>query len=309
MARDFRQLTWDAVLEDDCRQLVRLAVREDLERQYDWTTISLVPQPAQGKAAVVSRQPGVVSGLQAAAVAIDEMEAELTWEPRLEEGASIAPGDVLAVLQGSARDLLTAERLVLNLLGRLCGIATLTSQYVAAVAGTGARLYDTRKTTPGWRRLEKLAVRHGGGANHRAGLYEAVLIKDNHLAFGAEGVAGQRFSPGEAVTRARQFLREMLGDDPRAEMIVEVEVDSLDQLTAVLPAEPDLVLLDNMPPEVLRQAVALRDAAGSQAELEASGGIQLATIRAVAESGVERISVGALTHAAVTLDVGLDWQS
>ena len=299
MRRDFAQVEWDRQTEDDCRQLVRLAVREDLSREQDLTTLSLVPQEARGAAAIVARKPGLAAGLAAARTALDEMQADLTWTPNLRDGDPLENGTELARLQGSVRDLLTCERTILNFLGRLCGVATLTRQYVSAVAGTKARIYDTRKTTPGWRRLEKYAVRLGGGTNHRTGLFDAVLIKDNHLA-----QAG--LNPREAVEQARRFLLSA-GYADTALPIVEIEVDTLDQFRLVLPVRPDIVLLDNMSLEQLREAVALRDRVAPQVELEASGGIQLSTIRGVAETGVERISVGALTHSATNLDLGLDW--
>ena len=309
MQHDFTQMTWNAEVEADCRRIVRLAVAEDLDRAYDWTTLSLAPQGATASAAVVARQAGVIAGLEVARVALDEMDIAADWQAMVEDGTQVAAGTTVASISGSARDLLTSERILLNLIGRLSGIATLTSRYVAAIAGTGAAIYDTRKTTPGWRRLEKYAVRCGGGRNHRTGLFDAVLIKDNHLALGRQRQgSGGGYSPAEAVRMARAFLREHLAGDPRAEsMIVEVEVDTLAQLAEVLSASPDIVLLDNMPPDMLRQAVALRDGAGSTAELEASSGINLQTVRAVAERGVERISSGALTHSAVCMDVALDW--
>lgn len=307
MAKEFATITWDARLEDDCRQLVRLAVREDLDRGFDWTTLALVAEGTRGRADVVAREAGVVAGLCAVPVILDEMDVSVQWRPQCEDGDAIAETTVLAGVEGEARDLLSCERLLLNLLGRLSGVATLTRRYVDAVAGTGAKIYDTRKTTPGWRRLEKYAVHCGGGANHRTGLFDAVLIKDNHLAVGSQ--SDRPMSPREAVQRAQRFVEEMLpeGNAPDS-VIIEVEVDTLEQLADVLPAEPDIVLLDNMPPEVLRQAVALRDGRAPQVQLEASGGINLSTIRAVAECGVERISVGALTHSAVSLDVALDWR-
>lgn len=310
-AVDFAQLEWSPRLEEDVRRLVRLAVEEDLDAAYDWTTVGLVPPGAVAQAHVVARQAGVVAGLPALAVVLDEMETAVQVELRARDGDLVAAGQSLAVVKGPARDLLTCERTLLNLLGRLSGIATLTRRFVEAVAGTRARIYDTRKTTPGWRRLEKYAVRCGGGRNHRLGLYDAVLIKDNHLALGA--MAGTHaFGPAEAVRRIRQFLAQQaqapaLPGSPRRELLVEVEVDTLDQLRQVLPEKPDLVLLDNMPPEILRRAVALRDEGGWPTELEASGGVQLSTVRAIAETGVERISVGSLTHAACSLDVALDW--
>jgi len=303
--RDFRQIVWDEAVEDDCRQLVRLAVREDLERKYDWTTVALVDHVAHGRAAVVARQAGVVAGLPAARVVLEEMAPSVTWLTTVEDGAVVLPGQTLATMEGPARNLLTCERIVLNFLGRLCGVATLTAKYVAAVSGTQARVYDTRKTTPGWRRLEKYAVRCGGGHNHRLGLFDAVLIKDNHLALGASSPA-DRYTPVEAIARARELLAQATSDAAR-DMIIEIEVDTLEQLTAVLPAQPNIVLLDNMTTDQLRQAVAIRNQLAPAVELEASGGINLNTIAAVAATGVERISSGALTHSAIALDVGLDW--
>jgi nicotinate-nucleotide pyrophosphorylase (carboxylating) len=304
MNRDFTQWEWNAQVADDCRQIVRLAVREDLERLFDWTTLALAPQGAQGKANVVARESGVVAGLRAIETAVDEMQLDAVWTARKADGDSVSPGDVVGEIAGDTRDLLTGERTLLNLLGRLSGVATQTRRFVDAAAGTAARVYDTRKTTPGWRRMEKYAVRCGGGFNHRTGLFDAVLIKDNHL---AQGKIAE--TPAAALEQARQFVREMLQDESKfAQMIFEVEVDTLAQLDAVLPAGPDLVLLDNMTPGELREAVARRDAVNPAVELEASGGVNLATIRAIAESGVERISAGALTHSAVSLDFGLDWE-
>jgi len=307
MSTEFPQLEFDAEAEDDLRQLVRLAVREDLDRGLDWTTVSLVPEEASASAAVVARGPGVVAGVRACEVVLDEMQADVEWKPHVGDGARLSAGQTIAIAQGSARDLLTSERLLLNLLGRLSGVATLTRRYVDAIEGTAARIYDTRKTTPGLRRLEKLAVRSGGGCNHRLGLNSAVLIKDNHLAFGnAEGSG--RFTIAQAVERTRSLLREMADRGAPAEPIIECEVDSLEQLAEVLPAAPDIVLLDNMPPETLRRAVALRDKSAPGLQLEASGGVNLDSVRDIAETGVERISVGALTHSAASLDVGLDWR-
>jgi nicotinate-nucleotide pyrophosphorylase (carboxylating) len=321
MSKEFHQLDWDDQLADDCRQIVRLAVREDLDRWHDWTTVALVPAGAQGSATIVARQAGVVAGLPAARLALEEMDRRVQLSPLVRDGDRIAAGQTIARLDGPARSLLTAERLLLNLLSRLSGVATLARAYVDAVAGTHARVYDTRKTTPGWRRLEKYAVRQGGGCNHRTGLFDAVLIKDNHLALGAACGPTTTFSPAEAVHRARQFLAEMTTGDPRpadsrpgaltdvlADLIVEIEVDTLEQLDAVLPAGPDMVLLDNMSLADIAEAVRRRSAVAPLVELEASGGVRLDTIAAIAATGVDRISVGALTHSAAHLDLGLDWQ-
>jgi nicotinate-nucleotide pyrophosphorylase (carboxylating) len=305
-ARDYRQIEWDADVEDDCRQLARLAAREDLERLYDWTSVSLIPDATLGRARVVARKPGVVAGLLAAKVIVDEYDPNLEFRALICDGDSVTAGTPLAELSGSARSLLAVERPLLNLLGHLSGIATLTRRFVDAVDGTKSRIYDTRKTTLGWRRLEKYAVRAGGGHNHRLGLFDGILIKDNHLALGASA-EGPRYSPADAVRKARNFLEQLEEHDPHRGMMVEVEVDSLDQLREVLPVGPDIVLLDNMTPSTLREAVELRDRLAPGVELEASGGINLQTVAVVARSGVDRISAGALTHSAEWLDVGLDW--
>jgi nicotinate-nucleotide pyrophosphorylase (carboxylating) len=311
--RDFEQLTWSPAIEEDLRRLVRLAVLEDLDRGQDWTTVCLVPDSAHAAANVVVRKEGVVAGLLAIGVILDEMDIRAELHLLAADGDAVASGTAIATISGAARDLLTSERTILNVLGRLSGIATLTSQYAAAIAGTKARLYDTRKTTPGWRRLEKYAVRCGGGHNHRTGLYDAILIKDNHLAFGSDESGSAAFSPAEAIRRAKSFVAQQApGETPRgapdSDMLIEIEVDSLAQLREVLPETPDIVLLDNMPPAMLREAAAIRDAGGYASELEASGGVNLQTVRTIAETGVERISAGAITHSAVSLDVALDWQ-
>ena len=304
MTRDFRQIEWDQLVEDDCRALVRLAVREDLEREQDWTTVALAPADREGAAHMVAREPGVVAGMRAVATVLDEMQAQVDVTLAVADGDVAAANTRLASLRGNVRDLLTCERTLLNLVGRLMGIATLARAYVEQVRGTSARVYDTRKTTAGWRRLEKYAVRCGGACNHRTGLYDAILIKDNHLAQSGPGAE----QAADAVRRVRQFAKDYQGSEQLADLLIEVEVDTLEQLAAVLPTGPDLVLLDNMPPEILRQAVEMRDAQAPQVELEASGGVRLETLREIASSGVDRISVGALTHSARSLDIGLDWQ-
>ena len=303
----FHQHIWGPALEDDCRQLVRLAVREDLDRGHDWTTISLVPAESQSAAEVVVRAEGVVSGLSAAQTALCEMDTQILWSTLVADGVAVKAGESIARLEGSSRDILTSERIVLNFLGRLSGIATRTRAFVNEVAGTKAEIYDTRKTTPAWRRLEKYAVRCGGGNNHRTGLYDAILIKDNHLAFMDQSQKADFQSLYNACEQAQEFIQGH-PDCNAEEMIVEVEVDNLDQLQAILPAKPDIVLLDNMSPEILREAVYLRDTLAPEVALEASGGVALASVAGVAKTGIDRISVGGLTHAAPWLDVGLDWQ-
>ncbi|WP_122465834.1 carboxylating nicotinate-nucleotide diphosphorylase [Brevundimonas lutea] len=266
--------------------VVRMALGEDLGRAGD-VTAALIPAEARWSAQVAARKNGVVAGLDCVRLAVRALDpsAEITFEAA--DGDAVEAGDVLARINANARALLSAERTALNLLGRLSGVATLTRAYVEAVAGTGARIADTRKTTPGLRALEKHAVAMGGGVNHRYGLDDAILIKDNHIAV----CGGVR----HAVARARAQAGHL--------MKIEVEIDRLDQLEDALAEEPDVVMLDNFSLADLRRAV---DQAAGRAVLEASGGVTLQTVRAIAETGVDVISVGALTHSAPALDVGLD---
>jgi nicotinate-nucleotide pyrophosphorylase (carboxylating) len=305
--REFTQTVWNESIERDLDRLLRLAIAEDAGEAGDLTTTALVPDDVVGQATVAVRSAGVIAGLPAGEIVLNAVDPRLVWHQKVADGQPVQSGDPVATIQGPARSLLQAERLVLNLLGRLSGIATLTRKYVEAVAGTRARIYDTRKTTPGWRRLEKYAVRCGGGNNHRTGLYDAVLIKDNHLALGSRWTNQRqtRFTPAEAVRQARRFIEKHAAAENST--IVEIEVDTLEQLEEVLPAGPDIVLLDNMTPDQLREAVAIRDQADRAIELEASGGVTLDSVANIAASGVDRISVGALTHSAVSLDLGLDW--
>jgi nicotinate-nucleotide pyrophosphorylase (carboxylating) len=268
-------------------EVVARALAEDLG-EGDVTSEAVVPAAARGRARIVQKEPGVVYGLAAAAEAFRQCGVE-RFEPLAAEGRSRGevPADV-ARAEGSARSLLAAERTALNFLAHLSGIATLTARYVDAVAGTGARILDTRKTTPGLRALEKEAVAAGGGTNHRIGLYDAVLIKENHAAT-AGGV-------GAAVRAARET---------RTDLPVEVECRHEAEVREALEAGAERLLLDNMAPEELRAAVQLRDAAGLAAELEASGGVTLENVRTIAETGVDYISVGALTHSAPALDLSM----
>ncbi len=310
MKKEFRQIDWNESLEADWHAILKIAAAEDLGDAGDLTTRALIPSGAIGRVAIASRQKGVAAGLAAVAATAEFFDSRLVWTAECDDGASVEPGARVGILEGPADGLLTAERTILNFLGRLSGVATLTAEYVAAIRGTKARIYDTRKTTPGWRRLEKYAVRLGGGTNHRTGLYEAILIKDNHLAFGAEtaqSAGTHAYRPGEAVELGRRFIETHVPQSQRAEVIVEIEVDTLDQLDEVLPTGPDIVLLDNMTPETLAEAVRRRDAVNTEVDLEASGGVNLETVRGIAQSGVDRISVGALTHSAVGFDFGFDW--
>ena len=301
MANDFLQRDWDLELEDDLRQLIRLGIREDLRHEHDWTTLAVIPADATGKASVVARDTGVIAGLKTIDVILDETNVAGSCSIQCADGQTVTSGQAIVVIEASARELLTIERLILNFIGRLSGIATLTAQYVSHVEGR-CRVYDTRKTTPGWRRLEKYAVRCGGGMNHRIGLHDAIMIKDNHLAI--SNSASVDLTMRQAIEMARNTAASIERDQ---DVIVEVEVDTLEQLTDVIPAEPDIVLLDNMTVEELQQAVAMIRDTNSGIELAASGGVTLETIGEISQSGVDRISVGALTHSAVNFDVGLDW--
>lgn len=266
---------------------IRQALAEDLGRAGDVTAQACVPADAQLACTFGARRAGVVAGLACARLAIAELDPDAVFETRVADGDHVPSGAVLAAVRGDARAILSAERTALNLLGRLCGVATLTAEYADAVAGTRARITDTRKTTPGLRHLEKYAVRCGGGVNHRFGLDDAILIKDNHVA-----ACG---SVAEAVRRAKAYAGHL--------MKVEVEVDSLDQLHEALAERPDVIMLDNFSLDDLAEAVRI---VGGAVTLEASGGVTLETVRGIAETGVDIISVGALTHSVKVLDIGLD---
>jgi nicotinate-nucleotide pyrophosphorylase (carboxylating) len=276
-------------------RLLEWALEEDLGTDGDLTSQATVPADAIARAALCTRAAGVVAGLPVAMLTFRKVDPELKFETLVSEGSAVLAGARLATVSGRLRSILAAERTALNFVGRLSGIATLTRRYVEAIAGLPCRILDTRKTTPGWRLLEKYAVRCGSGANHRQGLDTGILIKDNHLA--ALG------SSPQAVARAIRSSRTANSTG----IPVEVEVDNLAQLDVALGEKPDVVLLDNMPLDQLREAVRRRNAAAPEVKLEASGGVTLATVRAIAETGVDWISVGALTHSAPALDVGLDY--
>ncbi len=281
---------------DACCRLVALALREDLDGAGDVTTLATIPADLTGQGMFVARAPGVVAGLPAVEIVLKAVDERLAFQTALADGATVNPGRQLASVSGPMRSLLTAERTALNFLQRLSGVATMTRCYTDAVAGLPARVLDTRKTTPAWRLLEKYAVRCGGGHNHRLGLFDGFLIKDNHLAALGGGPAAIR----QAIRLARQ-------GNPSA-LPVEVEVDTLEQLDAALAERPDIVLLDNMGLDQLREAVRRRDAVAPEVKLEASGGVNLSTVRGIAETGIDCISVGALTHSASALDIALDYQ-
>ena len=269
---------------------VRAALLEDLGRAGDITADAVIPDDSRAAVAFVAREPGTIAGLGCAAIAFDLLDPSLALDILIPDGGAVAPGDVIARIEGKARAILSAERTALNFLGQLSGVATATAGIAAAIAHTGARITCTRKTIPGLRALQKYAVRCGGGANHRFGLDDAVLIKDNHIAI-AGGV-------GLAVRRARAAVGHLVK--------IECEVDRLDQLAEALEAGADAVLLDNMDPATLRRAVAM---AKGRAITEASGRITPESAPAIAETGVDLISAGWLTHSARVLDIGLDFMT
>ena len=273
-----------AVAADTLERLAYAALAEDVG-EGDVTTEAVVDADATGSAVILLKEPGVVCGLGIVETVFRALDEEIEVETLVDEGSLVESGTAVARLSGPLRAILTGERTALNFLGRLCGIATLTRRYVDAVEGTGVAILDTRKTTPGLRVLEKHAVAVGGGRNHRLGLDDGVLIKDNHLRVSD--------SIGEAVERARAATH----------LPVEVECDTIEQVSEALDAGADAILLDNMTPDGLLAAAVL---ARGRARLEASGGVALDNVRAIAETGVDEISVGALTHSARSLDVSLE---
>ena len=270
----------------DFHACIRRALEEDIGTG-DVTTDSIVPAVARLRGRILAKQAGVVAGLEIARMVFDELSSEIDFKANYSEGSEVEAGAVLAEIRGSARALLTGERTALNFLGRMSGIATLTRQFVNAVAGTKAVILDTRKTAPGLRVTDKLAVKLGGGQNHRAGLFDMVLIKDNHIDFAGSITA--------AVDRVRAS---------GTELEIEVEVRTLEDLKEALDLGVERVLLDNMSADLMAQALAINS---GRAKLEASGNISLGNVREVAETGVDFISVGALTHSAPVFDVSLKW--
>ena len=272
-------------------RLVRAALAEDVG-SGDVTTLATVPEHATARAAMMAREELVVCGLALAAAAFKEVSPEVLVQCFAQDGARLQRGEKLLEVSGPARALLTGERVALNLVQRLSGVATVAARFAEAVRGTNAVILDTRKTTPGWRELEKYAVRCGGARNHRAGLWDMVLIKDNHL-------AALREATPNAIAAAVQRARENF-----PELKVEVEADTLAQVAQAADAGADIILLDNMALEELREAVRV---VGGRAQTEASGGVNLQTVRGIAETGVDFISVGAMTHSARAVDIGLDF--
>jgi len=286
---------------EQLRQLWQTALAED-GFEHDITSEISVDKSSEGIAKIIAKQAGVFAGEAIFIVLNEAYLKKLTIQPHVEDGALLKPHTTIATLSGPIHLLLSIERTLLNFLQRLCGVATLTRQYVDAVAGTRAKILDTRKTIPGWRQLDKYAVRCGGGRNHRMGLHDAILVKDNHLA---------RIETGRLATAAFEMINRAMQLD-RPPNFVEFEVDTLEQLDELLNVTGiDVILLDNFNPDKMRKAVAHRDKLGlnGKVQLEASGGIDLDSVRTIAETGVDRISVGALTHSAAALDIGMEIQT
>ncbi len=275
--------------------LLQLALAEDLGAAGDITSNTVIPPQYQGKAAMIARVPGVLAGVELVKMVCQAVDPGLVVALCLNDGAVLNPGDHIATITGPLRSLLAAERTALNFIQRLSGIASLTRKYVDLVQGTHCKVLDTRKTLPGWRLLDKYAVACGGGTNHRIGLFDAVMIKDNHLA----GLREHQTPLSEAVRLANEAWK--------GKVKVEVEVDSIVQLKEALAALPDIILLDNMKPAMLKEAVVLRNQLQPTVKLEASGGVNLQTVAEVAATGVDFVSVGALTHSAPALDIALDF--
>jgi nicotinate-nucleotide pyrophosphorylase (carboxylating) len=293
------QTEFDPAARRNAEALLDMAIAEDLGTAGDLTADATIPASARGGARFVARAGGVIAGMPVLELITVRFGVRPFYNPLVRDGDRVEPGAPIAEVHGPMRNLLAMERTALNFLQRLSGIATLTARFVAeaASARTRAVILDTRKTTPGWRALEKYAVRCGGGTNHRFGLYDAVLIKDNHLAWLAH--LGHADPVGSAVAAARSHAP--------AGTVVEVEVDTLDQLDRALACGPDIILVDNLGPDRLAEAVRRRDERAPAILLEASGGVRLDTVAALASTGVDRISVGALTHSAPALDIGLDY--
>lgn len=281
----------ELVIDSAIEKLIETALEEDVGRG-DATTEATVPNYAFSKALLNAREDIVLSGINLACAVFKKLDPSIYFEPLHADGEKIESGKTIAVVKGRTRPILTGERVALNFLQRLSGIATLTNNFVEKIKGTNAKILDTRKTTPGLRRLEKYAVRCGGGLNHRMGLYDQILIKDNHLAALKDEKPNPVFS---AVKRARASY---------PSLIIEVEADTIEQVQYALEAGADIILLDNMSIEEIKQAVKL---VAGRAKLEASGGVNINTVRAIAETGVDYISVGAITHSARAVDIALDF--
>lgn len=290
-------IEFNAECEASARVLVKMSLQEDLGDAGDLTSLSTIPADLNATVNIVSRQSGIVCGLVVIPIVFNELHQTVSVKCHVQDGDAVTQQTLIASISGPVEALLTGERTVLNFLTLLSGIASRTAEFVVAVQHTKAVILDTRKTFPGYRLLQKYAVRCGGGTNHRMGLYDGILIKDNHLA--ARGDS----NCAAAVADARRYA-----NSHHVNPKIEIEVDSLEQLRDALQESPEIVMLDNMPPAMMKQAVAIRDSSASSSTLlEASGGVTLQTVRSIAESGVDRISIGSLTHSSPALDIGFDW--
>ncbi len=296
---DYRLYTTNTFEQNELKaaqSLIALAIKEDLGDAGDLTSQLSISSEETARVAINARQTGVVCGLPVAVLVLQAIDLSLKIDIKIKDASKVRAGDTIAIVSGPTRQLLIAERTVLNFMTHLSGIASLTNLFVQEVVGTAAVILDTRKTHPGFRLLEKYAVRCGGGQNHRIGLFDAVLIKDNHLA------ARKKTHPEQSPA---EFLRIARTTYPNT--IIEVEVDTLKQMQEMIPGEPDIILLDNMNNDLLRQAVKIRDDLNPAILLEASGGVNLQTVKQIALTKVDRISIGSLTHSAPAFDIGFDW--
>ena len=278
-------------------RLIDLALQEDLAGVGDVTCNSLIGESDRAEVLVVAREAGIIAGLTIGELIFAKIDPLVGWVPEIPDGTLVEPGQIVARAAGPLAGILIGERTTLNFVGHLSGVASLTQEFVKATSGTAATILDTRKTLPGWRSLAKYAVRAGGGTNHRMGLFDGVLVKDNHIASWSRQVGNSRLAAA---------VRQVRSESPPG-VSVEFEVDTLEQFRDVLEGRPDIILLDNMTTDQLREAVKSRNETAPHVLLEASGGITLQTVRAIAETGVERISIGALTHSARCFDLGFDF--
>ena len=298
----------------DALKLIELALIEDvgaanMDQGVDCTTDAVVPKSVQATAAFVARDAGVVCGVEVAKLALAKFAPNIDLQIEVADGSIVEPQQTIAVMSGSAHDILTMERTCLNFMCRLSGISTLTKDFVDQADSPSTDILDTRKTTPGWRRLEKYAVACGGGTNHRMGLYDALMIKDNHLAFFRSQVDDVKNTIPESIAIAKKWINDQADSLPNGKKtILQLEVDTLDQLAVALSTQCDIILLDNMTCDQLGEAVDMRNERAPKILLEASGGVNIETINGIAATGVDRISIGALTHSALNFDIGLDWR-
>lgn len=292
MSQQTNSPSWKAAEQQAAERLIEIALEEDFGQRGDVTSLMFIDPARTGRVRIAARKPGRIAGIPIIPRVLQKVDPTIKCTLDVTDGDELHSGQSIAVLEGAVQKILMAERTILNFMTHLSGVATLTSSYVSKVYGTNAQILDTRKTLPGYRFLEKYAVRCGGGCNHRMGLYDAVMLKDNHLA------SMTHKAPAELISSVREKY---------ADISIIIEIDRLDQMPAVLSWKPDVILLDNMSNEEMTEAVQIRNQQNAGTLLEASGGINLQTVAAIAKTGVDRISVGELTHSAPALDLGFDW--